>query len=274
MSAPVPSDGPSGGAPSGGARMRVLSPALAVLLVFAAAALLVLVLLGNWQVRRLAWKQDLIATIEDRRAGPVVDVFDLIDRWSKSGDVAYQPVAAEGRFGEREALVVATRQGEVGWHVLAPLELGDGRTVVVNRGFVPDRLRAASSRDPVPEGPVRIEGLARNPVSVKPNAFVPDNDGETFYWKEFPALARALGIENASAVAFLVDAGPTPPGTWPSGGVTIIDLPNNHFGYAVTWYGIAVALIGVVAALLAKRLRRVREARARGMVLGGRDTGA
>jgi len=38
----------------------------------------------------------------------------------------------------------------------------------------------------------------------------------------------------------------------PVGGVTIIDLPNSHLQYAMTWYGLAAAL----AAVLILRLRR------------------
>ena len=34
------------------------------------------------------------------------------------------------------------------------------------------------------------------------------------------------------------------PGGYPVGGVTIVDLPNNHLQYAVTWYGLAAALAG------------------------------
>ncbi|EBY7415990.1 SURF1 family protein, partial [Salmonella enterica subsp. enterica serovar Alachua] len=39
-------------------------------------------------------------------------------------------------------------------------------------------------------------------------------------------------------------------GGLPVGGVTIIDFPNNHLQYAVTWYGLALALIGVVGSWL------------------------
>ena len=48
---------------------------------------------------------------------------------------------------------------------------------------------------------------------------------------------------------FFIDADKTPnPGGLPVGGVTIIDLPNNHLQYAVTWYGLAAALAGVLIA--------------------------
>jgi surfeit locus 1 family protein len=44
----------------------------------------------------------------------------------------------------------------------------------------------------------------------------------------------------------LIEADATPnPGGWPKGGQTVVDLPNNHLSYAVTWFGLALCLLGV-----------------------------
>ena len=52
--------------------------------------------------------------------------------------------------------------------------------------------------------------------------------------------------ESEPVLGFFVDADAAPnPGGMPLGGVTIVELPNNHLQYAVTWYGIAAALGGV-----------------------------
>ncbi|TIS72154.1 MAG: hypothetical protein E5W94_31685, partial [Mesorhizobium sp.] len=68
------------------------------------------------------------------------------------------------------------------------------------------------------------------------------------------AMAASAGLPaGAGLVPFFIDADATPnPGGLPVGGVTIIDLPNSHLQYAVTWYGLAAALAGV----LIFRLRR------------------
>ncbi len=57
---------------------------------------------------------------------------------------------------------------------------------------------------------------------------------------------------GARVLPFFIDAGAEPanPGGLPQGGVTIIDLPNNHLQYALTWYGLAAALAAVMAAVL------------------------
>src|SRR5690606_22718662 len=94
------------------------------------------------------------------------------------GDVDYTPVIATGTFhheGERHFL--ATWKGQSGFFVYTPLELADGRFVLVNRGFVPYDLKDASKRSQGQvEGEVTVTGLARNPLAEKPSSLVPDND--------------------------------------------------------------------------------------------------
>ena len=88
---------------------------------------------------------------------------------------------------------------------------------------------------------------------------LPDNDPakNIFYWKDLAAM-RAIrrARPGARLLPFFIDAGPsrrTPAGCR-IGGVTIIDLPNSHLQYAVTWYGLAAALAAVLAiGLMARR---------------------
>ena len=55
---------------------------------------------------------------------------------------------------------------------------------------------------------------------------------------------------------FYVEADGTPnPGGWPKGGQTDLTLPNNHLQYAITWFGIALTLIGVYGAFAWRKLR-------------------
>ena len=247
---------------------RVFTPGFVALLAVALAALVVLIGLGNWQVRRLAWKEDLLATMEARRAAEplsldavlsIVGSAPSIDgSGTGAGRLDYRRVRAEGAFEPEEALVYSTDRGTVGWQVLQPLRLPDGRALIVNRGFVPDAVVNDASWRGEDVGPVAVEGLARDPLREKPNRFVPDNRDGEFYWKEFDAIRADLGLLPGETVPMILDAGPTPPGMLPVGGQTIVSLPNNHFGYAVTWYGIAVALVGVVIALVASRVRRAR----------------
>ena len=51
---------------------------------------------------------------------------------------------------------------------------------------------------------------------------------------------------------------PALPGGMPQGGETIVSFPNNHLGYAITWFGLAAALAAVVVAVVVKRRRQGR----------------
>ncbi|MCB1383327.1 MAG: SURF1 family protein [Notoacmeibacter sp.] len=213
------------------------------------AALAVLVTLGTWQVRRLAWKEGLIARIEARMAAAPVPLAAAEQAFAASGDVDYQPVTLTGHFEHAgEQHFFATHKGASGYYVYTPLRLPDGRAILVNRGFVPfDRKDPATRAEGQVEGDVEIAGLARNPLAEKPSG-VYDNDPakNIYYWKDRQAMARAAGLDPARLLPFFVDADDAPnPGGWPMGGVTLVSLPNNHLQYAVTWYGLALALVGV-----------------------------
>ena len=49
---------------------------------------------------------------------------------------------------------------------------------------------------------------------------------------------------------------PVPPGGLPKPGKIDVQLPNNHFQYALTWFGLALSLAGVYVVWLFGRLRR------------------
>ncbi|CAG0962484.1 MAG: SURF1 family protein [Rhizobiaceae bacterium] len=224
------------------------------------AALAVLLALGTWQVNRLAWKEALIATIDQRIAlapGPLAEIERL---YADTGDVDYWPVALRGVFlHDHESHFLATWKGASGYFVYTPLELADGRLILVNRGFVPfDRKDSSARPEGQVEGEVGIVGLARNPLTEKPSWIVPDNDlaKNVFYWKEIAAMAGRAGIDPARLVPFFVDAGAAPnPGGLPVGGVTMVDMPNNHLQYAVTWYGLAAALVVILVLFIRGRVR-------------------
>ena len=56
------------------------------------------------------------------------------------------------------------------------------------------------------------------------------------------------------APVFLFLESPKPTGFGPTPAPVPIDIPNNHLGYAITWFGLALSLVGVyIATLLARR---------------------
>lgn len=233
-------------------------PRSALLLGLGLVLLLILLALGTWQVQRLHWKEGLLQTIDQRTHSAPRPLAEVEKQFASTGDVDYTPVTVSGTFlhsGERH--FYATWDGDAGFNVYTPLALDDGRFVLINRGFIPYDLKDPAKRAKGQvTGKVTITGLARNPLPAKPSMMLPDNDvaKNIFYWKDRDVMAASAGLPAGfTLVPIFIDADKTPnPGGLPIGGVTIIDLPNSHLQYAMTWYGLAAAL----AAVLILRLRR------------------
>lgn len=227
----------------------------------AAAMMAALIGLGVWQLDRLAWKDELTARIHARVKAPPTDLALAVDEWEGSHDVEYVHARARGRFLHRHEryLYAPDPQLGPGVDVMTPLQLADGKLLWVNRGYVPDRLKAAETRAQAQiEGEVEVTGLLRA-SQVKPR-FAPDNDvaRNVWLWRDIPALTRsAFGDKGATALPFMMeaDAGQSP-GGWPKGGVTRVVLMNDHLQYALTWFGLAITLAGVWGVYVLRRLRR------------------
>jgi surfeit locus 1 family protein len=221
--------------------------------------------LGLWQLQRLAWKETLIAEVEARVAAPPVDAPSPA-AWAKldPADYEYRHVRLSGvyDFG-RQALVFRAldhprgRFGGPGYLVLTPLRLADGATVIVNRGFIPqDQRDFFAAPTQAASGDVVVSGLMRS--SEPRNWFTPPDDPAHDQWftRDPAAIAAALKLERAAP--FTIDADATGNlGYLPQGGETILAFPNNHLAYAFTWFGMALALIGVFGAYAATRLRAI-----------------
>jgi surfeit locus 1 family protein len=230
---------------------------------FAAVALAILLALGTWQLQRLTWKEALIATLEERLAAPPVALPPARD-WEKldAGRDEFLRVAFTGQFeNDKEALVYTTGSSMrsdtsgPGYWVLTPIRLADGRTVIVNRGFVPEgRQDPASRRDGLVSGNVDVIGVLRWPEP--PNLFTPAGEPARNLWfaRDSTAIAAAKGIPDA-APFYVEMEGPVPPGGLPHPAAVRPTLPNSHLGYAITWFGLAAMLVGVYAAWMIGRWR-------------------
>ncbi|WP_284777172.1 SURF1 family protein [Agrobacterium sp. lyk4-40-TYG-31] len=213
--------------------------------------MIILVSLGTWQVKRMYWKEALLADIQQRIHAAPVPLSDIEEMAKSGGDIEYRTVALTGTFDHaHEQHFFATFQGQTGYYIYTPLKLEDGRSIFVNRGFVPyDMKEPAKRMAGEVASVVSIEGLARARLNAKPSSLLPENDlgKNIYYWKDLTAMTGAAGLQAENVLPFFVDANDAPnPGGWPKGGVTLIDLPNNHLQYAITWYGLALALVIVV----------------------------
>jgi surfeit locus 1 family protein len=223
------------------------------------AALVVLAGLGTWQLQRRAWKEALIAKIAARIKAEPISLTHALASFAEGRDVEYAHVVARGRFHHgKERYLYAPAKSGLGWHVYTPLEYAPQRIVWINRGFVPDEVKNARLQPGghEPDGWAGITGIVR-PVP-QPSLFTPQNDParNLWYWPDAAAMTTSAFTDPVATAPFTIDADATPGSHgWPRGGTTRIDLPNRHLEYALTWYGLALTLIGVYAAFALGRLR-------------------
>lgn len=207
--------------------------------------------LGVWQLQRLAWKEALIADLQTRSTGPAAALppgaFD-------EEAMLYRPYRLEGRLYPARSLNLLSRlnAGQPGRHIVTPLELDDGRVVLIDRGWVP--------LDWAPTGPnepraVTIEALARRGGWHSSEWLKPANDpaGNAWVWLDLPAMAEAVGLPNVESALYFAARIEQEPGAYPIGGRTRVTLKNDHLEYALTWFGLALAFC--VTYILLKRRR-------------------
>lgn len=224
--------------------------------------------LGLWQWQRLAEKDELIATVASRMTRPPSE-FPTADLWSRLDPdfYDYRPLTVTGSYVPRETVLVFTslspaqgRYSGPGYWVMTPFVLEEGGTLFVNRGFVPQESGPAfASGGPVRPGVLTLAGIGH--ASEEPGSFTPGAD----------AARRVEWVRNTARLGRLVDPGLAPfapiyldlpagdPGALPQGGETVVDFPNNHLGYALTWFGFALLTPALLAFWLFRLFRRTRQ---------------
>lgn len=188
--------------------------------------------LGVWQVDRLRWKLDLIQRVETRLAQAPIDARLISD----PKRFEYRRVRVSGTFlHDRQTFVEALTERGAGHWVMTPLRTGRG-LILINRGFLPKGQTAAR-----PEGQVRVEGLVR--LSEPHGRFLRANRPAESRWysRDVDAIAKAQRLGQVAP--YFIDAGRSPAGALPVGGLTVVRFRNTHLVYALTWFGLAAMSI-------------------------------
>ncbi|MBE7184761.1 MAG: SURF1 family protein [Methylobacterium mesophilicum] len=237
--------------------------ALVLLGILAFLGIAALSALTVWQVERRAWKLDLIERVEARtRAEPTAPPGDADWAAGAPTDFEYRRARVSGRFldkGEAQVQAVTERGG--GFWVIAPFQTDDGRTILVNRGFVPADNRDPASHPPV-EGETAVVGLLR--LSEPGGAFLRANDPAADRWYSRDVGAIAASRSLGPVAPFFIDAeananGAPPNARLPVGGLTVLRFNNNHLVYALTWLTLDIMLI-CATVFVARREWRLRRA--------------
>ncbi len=216
-------------------------------------ALAILIGLGLWQVKRLHWKEQLLAHVAALRTAPARPLLAVL---AAAGDRDYARVAFDCPSLERTPTLrlYALQSGQTGYRLITACSVaGPGfDTVLVDRGFVgldqAGRVGPGRNRLAQPVIGVLRAGGGRN-------LFTPPDQPTQNLWyaRDADAMARALGAGRPASMFVMLEQ-PAPVGLGPVPSATPLDIPNRHLDYALTWFGLAAALVGVyVAMLLGKR---------------------
>ncbi len=205
-------------------------------------AFVVLLGLGTWQAQKITRKNQLIADIA---AGLAADPVGLPVHLDDPAAVAYRRFSFDGTASEQKPVKVfgTNLQGKAGYHLYKPVTREFGRAAIVNFGWVPFELDDLPS---LPVGPVSIQGVVMtNPVA---GSFTLENDSKNgnWYFADVHEIAAHFGLGSKDYYHFRLFADHSgEPRALPKGSQVRVDIPNNHFQYMLTWYGIAGALLGV-----------------------------
>ncbi len=221
--------------------------------IFMLISVMILCALGLWQVDRLAWKQGIIAAIQEQQSiDPTQNHFTPDDL---AVDHAFKRGTITGHFLHDKEIHLAPRMYDsiVGYHLFTPFKLAgdEGRILLVNRGWVPNTMNMPEgSVIEFPAGEVSISGTIRKPAQA--NAFTPENhpDDGVWYHIDLGDVSKALGLTPVFPVMFYADnsglAGyGADDGRYPLP-VLVNAIPNNnHKQYAFFWFSMALVLVVV-----------------------------
>ena len=184
--------------------------------------------LSIWQVKRLEWKKNLISNIEKAYNSDSININVL------SGDLRnfkFKNVYLEGTFINEKSMFLGPRvnKDQVGYHLITPFLLKDGRYILTNRGWLKEIIRI---REPNKE--YLIKGILKE-SDIK-NIFTPKNNMEKNLWFYISTdeMSKFAGLRLVDNI--FVDL----IGSNPNHKLTIINsstpkIVNNHLQYAITW---------------------------------------
>ncbi len=211
---------------------------------------IILCSLGTWQVFRLAEKTRLIAQLEARIAAQPITLAAALERQAKGEALEYVKIMARGRFEATPALAkIGSYKSQPGWNIVAPFISEDGIFVLVDVGAAPEKQVLPRNEDTL-NGIIRLHRQGRGFFDNHNNA-----EQNVWYWWDLPEmLASANPPAAAKTAPFIVQRLPEiADKSPPFAEMPKIELSNNHLGYAITWFGLAAALV-VVAGVFARSL--------------------
>jgi len=220
-----------------------------------AIAMALLIGLGVWQLQRLKWKEALLAHVAAAQAAQPRPIEPVLDALANGHDVDFArvKVTCRGLASAPAVELYGIRDGQIGARLISacPVLSALYRTVLVDRGFIPDTVSARPAVEPTAPGSIEIVGVLR--VPEKGNFVTPKNQPDRWYSRDAAAMAAVLKAPVVAPVFLMAENSSNPQwkGLIPAPLPT--EIPNRHFEYALTWFGLAGALACVYVADLIRR---------------------
>jgi surfeit locus 1 family protein len=215
---------------------------IVAVLIFGLVGIAILLALGNWQVKRLAWKEGVIARLEQRLSAAPALLPAVPDPVADK----YMRVSVSGVYEAAEVHVLSSaKPWGPGYRIIAPFVTEDGRRILIDRGYVPQPDKNAPRDAPA----ATVTGALLWPDEMDGFTPAPDLGANIWFARDPYGLAETLGTEPLMIVA------EANPGEWPRAMPVSVNIKNDHLGYAVTWFGLA-AVWAVMSGVALLRIRR------------------
>lgn len=229
------------------------------LMLLSAVLFMSMIALGNWQIRRLDEKLDLIARVEAHAYGAPVAA--PTGQMAQTGQMGHENTALPPEY--LRVQITGTFDHDRALRIKAVTDLGPGHWLMtplatpptapnavpntyiwINRGFLPSGQSADTWTRP--DGPQLIIGLVRHsrPGGTLMERNLPDQD--RWVSPDIAVMSQAKGLDTAPvySLPYYIDSNATgAPDSWPRGGLTRLNFPNSHLSYALTWYAMAVLFL-------------------------------
>ncbi|WP_424636670.1 SURF1 family protein [Embleya sp. AB8] len=241
----------------------LLTPRWIVMALLVVVLIPIMVELGFWQLHRHENKvahNDLISTNIKRKPVPAEELLAVGRKLP--GDLQWRRVTLTGKYdAEHEVLArMRTQDGVVGYYVITPLVAADGRTLLVNRGWVRNPAEATDRPDvpPAPAGQVTVTGRLR-PDETRKDSGIRDvgvPEGQVMRISGFE-LGPKLPHPVFGGFVELTEQAPTS-----AKAPALVPKPDDedlgpHLAYAVQWWIFAFALLAMFVKLVRGEAREL-----------------
>jgi len=192
--------------------------------------------LGTWQLKRLAWKENLISKVEIYKNAEAEDLNSILSTARDMRNYEFKPVTVTGEFLNEFSVTLISRPSprlpqEWGSYILTPFKIEGGPTILVNRGWVPAKYEL--------KGLPHVEkATIKGIIRVPPLSLLPFK-GEDRTWKEIDLKGIGQSLSLPLTHSFYI-VNQTPSEEYPLPLVAFPPIRNNHLIYALTWYALAL----------------------------------